>query len=96
MKLKPENVKRLPCSGNVRQERGLADGVVSGPLEEGGCECEGPKRGTSSSLLFNIKTRQRRHMVMFRGVHGDALRLEQKHTMSLSPNHSNLTSELIK
>lgn len=40
-------------SGSVRQERGIADVVGSGPLEEGGRECEGPRR--RASLLLHIK-----------------------------------------
>lgn len=35
-------------------------------------------------------------MVLFRGAHSDALRLEQEHTVSLSPKSANLTFEMVK
>lgn len=77
------NAERFSWSGSVRQERGIADVVDSGPLKEGGCESEGSRRG--SSLLCNIKHDSTG--IWQCSVHGDAIRLKQEHAVSLTPNH---------
>lgn len=48
-----ETPSALPGQEVAGQERGLADGVDSGPVEGGGCDCEGP--GRRSAPLLNVQ-----------------------------------------